>query len=37
LVELGICRFNGLGQGEYVDDKLNDSGDKAATDEARRA
>ncbi|GJX65295.1 hypothetical protein Tco_0299638 [Tanacetum coccineum] len=37
LVELGICRFNGLGQGELVGDKLNDSGDEAAANEARRA
>ncbi|GJX55644.1 hypothetical protein Tco_0285541 [Tanacetum coccineum] len=37
LVELGICRFNGLGQGELVDDKLNDSVDEVAVAKARRA
>nr|GEY78795.1 hypothetical protein [Tanacetum cinerariifolium] len=37
LVELGICRYNGLGQGELVADKLDDSEDEAATAEAREA
>ncbi|GJV94652.1 hypothetical protein Tco_1546229 [Tanacetum coccineum] len=37
LVELGICRFNGLGLGELVADKLDDSKDEAAVAEARKA
>nr|GFC61323.1 hypothetical protein [Tanacetum cinerariifolium] len=35
--ELGICRFNGLGLGELVADKLNDSEDEATVTEAREA
>ncbi|GJU03804.1 hypothetical protein Tco_1114142 [Tanacetum coccineum] len=37
LVELGIYRFNALGQRELVDDMLNDSEDEAAAAEAMRA
>ncbi|GJY77766.1 reverse transcriptase domain-containing protein [Tanacetum coccineum] len=37
LVKLGICRFNALGQGELVDDMLDDSKDEAATAEVKRA
>ncbi|GJY96489.1 hypothetical protein Tco_0513399 [Tanacetum coccineum] len=37
LVDLGISRYNGLGLGELVDDQLDNSGDEAASAEARRA
>nr|GEW27304.1 transcription factor MYB44-like [Tanacetum cinerariifolium] len=37
LVELGICRYNGLGQGELVADKLDDSEDEATAVESREA
>nr|GEY20592.1 hypothetical protein [Tanacetum cinerariifolium] len=37
LVDLGICRYNGLGLGELVDDQLDNSGDEAAVSKARRA
>nr|GEX05142.1 hypothetical protein [Tanacetum cinerariifolium] len=37
LVELVIISYNGLGQGEIVDDKLDDSEDEVDAAEARRA
>nr|GEV76477.1 hypothetical protein [Tanacetum cinerariifolium] len=37
LSELCITRFNGLGQVEFVDDKLDDSDEKTNAAEARRA
>ncbi|GJZ16105.1 hypothetical protein Tco_0551782 [Tanacetum coccineum] len=37
LVEMGICRYNRLGYGELMDDKLDNSKDEAAVVEARRA
>ncbi|GJR79986.1 hypothetical protein Tco_0150771 [Tanacetum coccineum] len=37
LVELGICKYNALGIGELVDDRLDNSEDEAAAAEARRA
>ncbi|GKF59530.1 hypothetical protein Tco_0176316, partial [Tanacetum coccineum] len=36
-VDLGICKYNGLGFGELMDDKLDNSKDEAAAVEARRA
>ncbi|GJV25290.1 hypothetical protein Tco_1377985 [Tanacetum coccineum] len=36
LVDLGICKYNGLGFGELMDDKLDNSKDESATVEARR-
>ncbi|GJT54317.1 hypothetical protein Tco_0989371 [Tanacetum coccineum] len=37
LVELGICRYNGLGLGELVDDMLDNSKDEVTAAEAKRA
>ncbi|GJV58004.1 hypothetical protein Tco_1459009 [Tanacetum coccineum] len=37
LVDLGICRYNGLGLGELVDDQLDNSEDEDAVAEARGA
>nr|GFB48960.1 hypothetical protein [Tanacetum cinerariifolium] len=34
---LGICRYNGLGLEELVDDQLDNSEDEATAAEARRA
>ncbi|GJS30101.1 hypothetical protein Tco_0490721 [Tanacetum coccineum] len=37
LVDFGICRYNGLGLGELVDDQLDNSEDEAVAAEARGA
>nr|GEX99929.1 putative reverse transcriptase domain-containing protein [Tanacetum cinerariifolium] len=37
LVEMGICRYNGLGRGELVDDTLDNYEEEVAADEGRRA
>ncbi|GKC87281.1 hypothetical protein Tco_1147930, partial [Tanacetum coccineum] len=37
LVDFGICRYNGLGLGELVDDQLDNSEDEAVAAEARKA
>nr|GEZ79668.1 hypothetical protein [Tanacetum cinerariifolium] len=37
LVDLGICRYNGLGRGELVDDQLDNNEDEATAAEAKRA
>ncbi|GKC48417.1 hypothetical protein Tco_1066139 [Tanacetum coccineum] len=37
LVELDICKYNALGMGELVDDRLDNSEDEAAATEAKRA
>ncbi|GKD74697.1 hypothetical protein Tco_1332979, partial [Tanacetum coccineum] len=36
IVDLGICRYNGLGYGELVDDQINNSEDEAVAAKARR-